>query len=177
MRKMENTSDHNRENNVCLWIAFIVGGVGFLVLTPFVSSIWLSFCLSFRPDKHHYSVCWSWQRPHQCKHPHTETGQLYLTPCTHLTVSMFSSDPSFSWLAEQFKVNKLFLMGKPGVNKQLHNIVHVYAYIHLKNKLQAGTHLLHKLRLHLFFYRPSSWLPFQKPIHLWYNADTTASLQ
>lgn len=117
MRKMENTSDHNRENNVCLWTAFIVGGVGFLVLTPFVSSIWLSFCLSFRPDKHHYSVCWSWQRPHQCKHPHTETGQLYLTPCTHLTVSMFSSDPSFSWLAEQFKVNKLFLMGKPGVNK------------------------------------------------------------
>ena len=61
---------------VCLLAASLVGGVGCLhrwsVLSDFL------FCLTLWADKHHYSVCWSWQRPHQCKHPpppstHTHT--------------------------------------------------------------------------------------------------------
>lgn len=97
-------------------IAFLVGGVGFVVLTQFVSFIWLSFGLSFRPDKHHYSVCWSWLRPHQSKHPHTETSRLHLTPCTHLTACMFTVTLSFEWLAELCKLHNLFLGEKLGVN-------------------------------------------------------------
>lgn len=104
---------HEMENMcvcVCVYVclcgtAFLVGGSA--ALSQFVSFIGLSFCLSFWPDKHHYSVCRSRQWPHQCKHPHTRRQAAPFNSTN--AERCFSADPTCQVPAEWHKLCSRFL--------------------------------------------------------------------